>query len=250
MNKKSFFALALLLLFVTAPVLAEQAGAPKDAVKTNYSSLSDNEVKERITFIQTRLEKTEVWAQVWKYGWIGLYSSLAIVQGGLVFADDDIHWKEDMITGSITALVGLAGKLIMPFTFEPTVAPGKLRLMPEATPEERLEKLKTAERLFRICAEQEYDGWAWLTHMLNFSVNFTAGMVIWLAFDRPWTDGLTTFATGYAISLLDIFTQPTNAVRDRREYLKKFRGLETAENDEPEFFFALSPMGFSAGIRF
>ncbi|HOO72804.1 MAG TPA: hypothetical protein PK926_13695 [Spirochaetota bacterium] len=215
-----------------------------------YAGLTDAELQQRITFIQNRLDKTEKWAQAWRYGWIGLYSSLSIVQGGLTFADDDIHWKEDMIVGSITAFVGLCGKLI--FSFEPAVAPAKLRFMPEATSMEKREKLKEAERLFRICAEEEYDGWAWLTHLLNFSVNFTAGMVVWLAFDRPLTDGLTTFATGYAISLLDIFTQPTNAVRDRKEYLKKFGhgNKDAAAEEEGEFFFALSPLGFSAGIRF
>jgi hypothetical protein len=245
MKKVSTTALLLTTFLLAALIASPLHASAQDA----YASLSDSDVQQRITFIQSRLEKTEKWAQAWRYGWIGLYGSLSIVQGGLTFADDDIHWKEDMIVGSITAFIGMCGKLIFPF--EPAVAPAKLRLMPDTTPEERIEKLKRAERLFRICAQQEYDGWAWLTHLLNFSINFTAGMVVWLAFERPWTDGITTFATGYAISLLDIFTQPTNAVRDRREYLKKFGVADTASaSDEGEFFFALSPMGFSAGIRF
>lgn len=232
------------LIFSLSIISAREAHAEQD-----LSKLSDAQLTIRINYIQAKLDKTELWAQLWHYGWIGLYSTLSIVQGGLTFADRDIHWKEDMIAGSITSFIGLCGKLIFPF--EPAVAPGKLRLMPESTTAEKIAKLEEAERLFRLCAEHEYDGWSWIPHLLNFSVNLSAGLIIWLGFNRTWQDFLITFSTGYAVSLLDIFTQPTNAIRDRKDYLRKFHGLpETGMNEEPEFYFSLSPMGFSAGICF
>jgi hypothetical protein len=137
---------------------------------------------------------------------------------GLEVADRE--FAEDMLVGSATFALGVAGLLIDPFV--PAYGPNRLRAMPEETPEERRLKLEKAEALLRECARRERDGRGWVTHLLNLGVNAAAGLVTVWAFDRPWSDGLLTFATGEAVSLLNIFSQPRRAMRDLNNYEVKY----------------------------
>ncbi|MBN1533934.1 MAG: hypothetical protein JXA20_14790, partial [Spirochaetes bacterium] len=176
---------------------------------------SDAEVSQRIAHIQNALDQGQTRAQAWWYGWIGIYGAGTAVQGGLAAH----HWndfernrstnyvrkaapetRQDMIVGGATTFLGVCGLLVMPFT--PAYAPDRLREMPENTPEERRLKLQVAESLLAECAQVEIDGWGWLTHLLNLGVNLTAGLVVWLGFDRPFVDGLLMFAEGEAVSLI------------------------------------------------
>jgi hypothetical protein len=73
------------------------------------------------------------------------------------------------------------------------------------------------------------------------------------AFHRPWTDGLVTFAAGEAVSLLTIFTQPSRAIRDLKEYEAIVRGGGGALAYAPpgrDLYFGISPRGISLGMRF
>jgi hypothetical protein len=121
-----------------------------------------------------------------------------------------------MLVGSATFALGVAGLLIDPFT--PARAATKLRPLPETSAAERLAKLKRAEELLRESARREKSGRSLTTHLLNAGVNAAAGIVTVVAFDRPATDGLVTFALGEAISLLNIFSQPMRATRDLKDY--------------------------------
>jgi hypothetical protein len=228
-------------------------------------ALSDEQVKERLSFIENALNSAQPRAKTWWYGWIAGYSAGAVAMGSLAA----VHWKdakrdpetgqevpdrgfaEDMLVGSATFALGVGGLLIDPFV--PAYGPNQLRAMPESTAEECRLKLQRAEELLRECARRERDGRGWLTHLLNLGANTAAGLVTVLAFDRPWSDGLLTFATGEAISLLNIFTQPRRAVRDLENYEIKYQGKEGAYRGIPgesRFYCHLNPRGLSLGMRF
>jgi len=228
-------------------------------------ALSDDQVKERLNFIENALSSAQPRAKTWWYGWIAGYSAGAVVMGSLAA----VHWKdvksdpqtgqqvpdrgfaEDMLVGSATFALGVGGLLIDPFV--PAYGPDKFRVMPESTPEECRLKLQKAEELLRECARREKDGRGWLTHLLNLGANAAAGLVTVLAFDRPWSDGLLTFATGEAISLLNIYTQPRRAIRDLENYEIRYLGKQGASFQPPgerRFYFGLNPGGFSLGFRF
>ncbi|MGB7296573.1 MAG: hypothetical protein WBC70_13385 [Candidatus Aminicenantales bacterium] len=228
-------------------------------------ALSDEEVKERLIFIENALNSAQPRAKTWWYGWIAGYSAGAVVMGSLAA----VHWKdvkrdpqtgqqvpdrgfaEDMLVGSATFALGVGGLLIDPFT--PAHGPNKLRALPESTPEECRLKLQKAEELLRECARRERDGRGWLIHLLNLGANAAAGLVTVLAFDRPWSDGLLTFATGEAVSLLNIYTQPCRAVRDLENYEIRYlrkQGAYFRMPEERRFYFGLNPGGFSLGMRF
>lgn len=250
------FASAILLMIVIsqgAVDAQEKAGA------------SDEQIKERLSFIENSLYSAQPRAKTWWYGWIAAYSGSAAVMGGLAAGhwDDtkfdpgtgleagDREFAEDMLVGSATFALGVAGLLIDPFV--PATGPNRLRSMPEGTVEERRLKLEEAEELLRECARREKDGRGWLTHLLNLGVNAAAGLVTVWAFDRPWSDGFVTFATGEAVSLLNIFSQPRRAIRDLNNYEVRYLGKQGADiNPEGNWGMQWSPRpgGFSLKFSF
>lgn len=221
--------------------------------KDFYKNVPDKEVEERLDYIVTALEKERTWAAVWWYGWIAGYGALAITQGCLSLAKDDPEWKQDMIIGSVTAAIGLVGKVIDPFIPAYAFKHGEdLKNMPTETPEQIRAKLERAERLFRVCAARERNGWEWHNHLLAFLVNFAAGVVTCAAFDRPLEDGMTTFAIGFLISEIDIFTSPIRLVGKYRRYSEKYKqeGVHARYSEERNWFLTVKFNGFAAGVRF
>lgn len=231
------------------------------------AALSDEQVNERLQFIENALRSGQPRARTWWYGWIAGYSAGAIVSGSLAVA----HWNdvktdksspnapevrdrrfaEDMLVGGATLALGVGGLLIDPFL--PATSAKKLRLIPEATPEERRSKLLQAEELLRRCARREKEGRGLRTHLLNIGANAAAGLVTTLVFDRKWYDGLITFAVGETVSLANILTQPRRAIRDLEDYeAGSFRRQEAFfyEPSRHQWEFALSPGGLSVSFRF
>jgi hypothetical protein len=228
-------------------------------------TLTDGQVKERLRFIENALNSAQPRAKTWWYGWIAGYSAGAAVMGTLAA----VHWKdtkrdaetgqdvpdrgfaEDMLVGGATFALGVGGLLIDPFV--PAYGPNELSALPENTAEESRVKLRRAEELLRECAKREREGRGWLTHLLNLGANAAAGLVTVLAFDRPWSDGLLTFATGEAVSLLNIYTQPRRAVRDLENYEIRYGGKQgtyAGEAGGSRFYCRLDPRGISFGMRF
>ena len=228
-------------------------------------TLSDEQIKEQLSFIENALYSAQPRAKAWWVGWISAYSAGAVVMGGLA----TFHWDdkkldpetqrlvsdrgfaEDMLVGSTTFALGVGGLVIDPFV--PAYGPNRLRAMPQKTLEERRLKLQKAEELLRECARREKDGRGWLTHLLNLGANAAAGLVTVWAFDRPWSDGLLTFVTGEAVSLMNIYTQPRRAVSDLHNYEIRYLGKQGAYLRSPgerTFYFGLSPGGFSLRVSF
>jgi hypothetical protein len=226
---------------------------------------SDEQVRERLSFIESALRAGQPRAKTWWYGWIAGYTTGAVAMGGLAAG----HWNDtkldpqtqlkvrdrgfaqDMLVGSGTLALGVAGLLIDPFA--PVYGPKRLGAMPEGTPEKRRLKLEKAEEILRECAKRERDGRGWLTHLLNLGANAAAGLVTVWAFDRPWSDGLLTFATGEAVSLINIFSQPLRAVRDLNNYEVKYLGKQGAyinPRGDDGFQFAPYPGGFTLRFSF
>ena len=81
----------------------------------------------------------------------------------------------------------------------------------------RLELLSQAEALLVIQADKAKAGKSWQTHALTGSVNLASGLVTWLGFKRSVWEGLANFALNTAITEIQIFTQPTRAIKDYAE---------------------------------
>jgi hypothetical protein len=246
-RSKSFASIVLVILLANLSVAYAQEAA-----------LSDEQVKARLAFITGALDAGQPGAKRWWYGWIAGYSAGAVTMGVLAATnwnepvpEPDRSFAQDMLVGSATFALGVAGLLIDPFV--PATAARKLQPLPEATPMERVEKLRRAEEILRQCARREKDGRGLKTHLMNVGVNAAAGVVTAAAFKRPWTDGLITFATGEAVSLLNIFSQPMRATRDLKKYEAGYPGNDGASTPaQPERKWSLGvwPGGFSFRLQF
>ncbi len=236
--------------------LALAAALTGGALAQQTAELSDEQVKERLGFLENALLSAQPRAKLWWYGWIASYSAGALVQGTLAAVNwdkkgDDKDFAEDMLVGGATCALGVGGLLISPFV--PAYGPTGLRSMPEGTPEERQAKLLRAEELMRECARREKEGRGWLTHGLNLGVNAAAGLVTVLVFDRPWSEGLITFAISESVSLLNIFSQPRRAQSDLKNYEIKYLGnpgTYRAGTSDPTWYISVHPGGISFGMRF
>ena len=250
--------LLLLLAFASLPAAYAQEAA----------RLSDNQVKERLSFVENALDSAQPNAKIWWYGWLAAYSAGTAAQWGLSIAhwndikpaDDspnaplvrDRAFAQDMLVGGATTALGVCGLLIDPFL--PAYGPHRLRSLPENTPEERRTKLLKAEELLRRCAQREKDGRGLKNHLVNIGVNAAAGLATVLIFDRPWTDGLLTFAAGEAVSFINIVTQPRRAIRDLKNYEVKYLGQQGAyipqAPSDSHWTFSLYPGGIRLSLRF
>ncbi len=251
-RSKCFVSIALLLLLANVTAAYAQDAA-----------LSDEQVTGRLSFITHALSAGQPRAKTWWYGWLAAYSAGAVAGGilaGSHWADKKIEgsetvpdreFAEGMLVGGATFVLGVGGLLLDPFV--PATAARKLRPLPETTPMERLEKLRRAEELLRQCARREKDGRSLKTHLLNAGVNAAAGVVTKAAFHQSWGSALITFASGEAVSLLNIFTQPMRATRD----LKKYEAGESGNDGfslpappERKWSLGLWPGGLSFRLQF
>lgn len=198
------------------------------------ATLSDDQVKERLGYIENALRSAQPRAETWYSGWLGTYYVGALAGGmlaGIHWADTkvegnatvpDREFAEGMLVTGATFLLGVGALLVDPFT--PATAPKDLGRLPGDTAEERQAKLEKAEELLRKCAKREVSGRSLTTHLLNIGANAAGAVVIKAAFHQSWGSALVTFASGEAISLLNIFTQPMQATRDLKAYEAKYLG--------------------------
>jgi len=251
-RSKSFASIVLVILLANLSVAYAQEAA-----------LPDDQVKVRLDFITNALIAGQPRARTWTYGWLAAYTVGAVAGGilaGSHWADEklegsetvpDREFAEGMLVGGATFALGVGGMLIDPFV--PATAGRKLRPLPEGTPMERLAKLRRAEELLRRCARREKDGRSLKTHLMNAGVNAAAGVVTKAVFHQSWANVLITFASGEAVSFLNIFSQPMRATRDLKKYEAGFSGESGAFTPNPaERRWSLSvwPGGLSFRLQF
>jgi hypothetical protein len=246
---KNYAVIILVILLANLSVAYAQEASP-----------SDEQVKARLAFITGALNAGQPRAGTWTYGWLAAYSVGAVAGGilaGSHWADKklegsemvpDREFAEGMLVGGATFALGVGGMLIDPFV--PATAARKLRPLPEGTPMERLAKLKRAEELLRQCARREKDGRGLKTHLMNVGVNAAAGIVTKAAFHQSWSNALITFATGEAVSLLNIFTQPMRATRDLKKYEAGDLGNSGASTPARAWSLGVWPGGLSLRFQF
>jgi hypothetical protein len=253
-NKLLFFSL-LACVFVFDASGQEKSSASNISGGTMVStndSLSDDEIAERLNSIDLMLARNEKTANCWWYSWLGIYGAATVGQGIVAWKTDDISSRQDMIVSAGTTLVGFAGQLVFP------VKSGYDNSMFAKTSgfsrKEGLDKLLKAEQMLKYQAERAKSGKNWQTHALNGAVNMAGGLITCFCFNRehPVKDGLVTFAIGMAVSEIQIWSQPTKAMKDYRQYCSKYglNGYVQARRPRFEVYSYVSPAGLSIGLGF
>jgi hypothetical protein len=212
--------------------------------------IPDSLIMERIQFIEKMLDQGKPNANRWWYGWLVGYSAATIGQGAVYFSSHDKGTRQDMVLGAATTLLGAAGQLLTPMI--PGYAPDLIRQIPEDTKEARLQKLDKAEELLKASALREKAGRSWQAHAVIGVVNVSSGLITWLGFKRNVWAGVENFALNTVITEVQIWTQPTRAIKDYQNYCKRFKSGENpiALKSDMSWFVCVSPGSIEIKIVF
>jgi hypothetical protein len=182
--------------------------------------IPDSVIMERIHLIEQMLARSKPGVERWWIGWLGAYGVATIGQGAVALTSNNESLREDMYLGAATTLLGVAGQLLTPLL--PPYKTDRLAKITEDTHEARLQKLKNAEELLKECARREKSGRSWQMHAVTGAVNLCGGLIVWHGFKRNVWAGVQNFALNTIITEAQIWTQPTRAVKDYRNYCKMY----------------------------
>lgn len=172
------------------------------------------------------------------------------MQFGLAASQSDKeeeHDRYDNIVGGITNLLAVGDLAVNPLGA--WNAAETLRSRPN---EEKQVKLRYAEQLLKDCADREEYGRSWKTHALGALLSLLGGIAI-ACDDGRGGDGALFFATSMAVAEIQIFTMPTSAISDWKEYSAMSSADFTAhmrESPRNNFFISANPKGLFYTILF
>jgi hypothetical protein len=214
-----------MLALVLAATLSTASFSAPDAPTNPAPSLSDRDDTEaRLGFLTERLQAGKTGAQAWYWTWTAIYGAATIGQAVGFFIGQDVRTQVNFAVGAATTLLGLLLLFITDFPAE--YAARELSRMPTDTPAQRRAKLKRAEELMEGAATSEADGRAWYIHLGGAAVSLAGGLILWLAYGFL-VDGIINAAVGIAITEVQIWTQPTRAIKDWADYQAQFGGAVT-----------------------
>lgn len=220
----------------TAPSPAREALKPGRGVPALRPAQGDTLA--RLDFLCERLDARQRNLQLWWGIWVGVHTTMGVAQALLAGLSDRLFqspqraraYRNSLGTGAITSGVGLVAVLAS----YPAGASGcgSARRARNGTGPDEERALALAEKRLRDTAKGLRFGRSWLTHAGGVLVNLAAGLVLWLAFDQP-VDGAVQLLAGTAVAELQVWTQPTAAIRDYDEYLRRFPTLVPAAHQLP-----------------
>ena len=198
--------------------------------------LDDAEVSARLQFIESHLEAAAPRAQAWFGAWTAIYGGMTVGQGVLLLALHDRKSQVSYLVGGIGSLVGTLSMVVMPMPA--AFAVGSLRHVPESTAEERRHKLAVAEHwLDRAAAGEQFEQ-SWLVQLGGVLVSAGLGLILELGY-RYFDAALENTFIGIPVAQTQVRTSPTQAVRDRVEYARRF-GLPAPPETPPLLRFKLA----------
>jgi hypothetical protein len=211
-------------------------------VRPELSALGDEEISQRLRFIEQRLDDGRRHANYWQYGWSGFYAISGAVQGASAVRTDDGDNRANYIVGTTKSALALTTQLLRPLNARHGA--DEIRAMPGETRADRLNQLDRGEVLLRQNAERAEERTMWKTHLTSLAVNLAGGAAIWAFGDGK--DALISVASGIAFSELSIWTQPGRAITDLDGYENKFAGYHS----QKKFSWHLIPGKQGAGVGF
>ncbi|MDG4575201.1 MAG: hypothetical protein P9C36_02030 [Defluviicoccus sp.] len=221
---------ALLLPLIAAPVQAEPA-------------LTDSVIDQRLAFIVERLDARATHGQIWHWSWMTINAGSAIGLGivaGLADHEDDA--VNNAVQAGVAA-IGVADLVFRPLEARYGAAP--IRGLPETTRDEKLAKLKAAEKQLERNAARAEERTSFSMHAANVALNAAAGLIIGLA-GNP-SDGAIAFATGTAGGVVNILTQPAAPAQDWEDYQALVN--RSSHRTEVQVFVSALPDGALLGMR-
>lgn len=150
--------------------------------------------------------------------------------------------------GAATTLLGTLGQFLVPLV--PGAALERISTMPEGTPAEREAKLSEAENALKEFARRERSGKSWQTHAVTGAANLGSGLIVWLGFKRSFWEGMANFALNMAVTEIQIWPQPTGAIREYDRYLEKYGSDPAVGYRKPHTYWSVNFSPGKVGICF
>jgi hypothetical protein len=214
---------------------------------TAQNEVPDSLVTERLQSLKATLEHDRVHTQQWWFGWLGFYSAATVVQGAIYFSSEDKSLRQDMALGAATTILGAAGQFIS--SLMPNKKIVQFNMLPENSSDEQSKKLVKAEVLLQESIKQETQSRNWQNHAMTTAVNVGGGLITWLGFKRTFGAGFVNFAINEVVTETQIFTSPTFAKRNYKNYCRKYLNQDHAVSYTPETNWYLEARPGGLGIR-
>jgi hypothetical protein len=199
---------------------------------------NDADATQRIAKIQLILDERDGRAKVWQYGWAGIGYGIASGFGVLSATTSDSTQRLDFAFAAGGTVVDTTVHMLGSINVH---AAGRLRLVPDATPEERRLKLVFAESELREAALAEQKRRSLVFgHLLPAGFATAAGLVLWLGFGHLKGAAINT-AAGIVVNEVRLLTQPTSA-REAWEAYQNGSNSSAAAWRYPRATFTWSPV--------
>jgi hypothetical protein len=206
---------------------------------------SDAEVTRRLAFIEARLQRAtpsaELWWSLWYYG----YMTVTVGQAGFAILIQNKNLRVDTAVGAAFSSLGVVGLAVAPLPAKD--AAYTLSKLSAGSPAERRRKLAKAEALLSAAAASERIGRTWLPHVTGGAVTLTSALVLGVVYKQV-ASSIVTFVSGMAITEAQIFSRPTAAIDDWREYQRGAFGAPTPIASSPRAGLGVVPHPGGVGI--
>jgi hypothetical protein len=214
------------LLVAMAALVPPAAGAAEDGLTPLDTHLSDAVIDERIRFIEERLDERQLHGQIWYWSWLSINSVATVGLGVFAgLADNTDDRVNDGVNAGIAAL-GVADVLFRPL--EARLGAEPIRGLPDATREEKIDKLRAAEKLLQANAARAEERTDWTMHAANLGVATAAGLAIGLAGDPK--DAAISAGANLIGGVIYLLSEPAGPTDDWKAY-QKMTGKDVATTD-------------------
>jgi hypothetical protein len=238
--RKTLVAVAFGMVGLVAPLLA-QADEGVDLGRCSGGT------RERLSFIENRLEERRPYAKYWWIGWTSFYGLGTVIESAQAATEGDDSKQADEVVGAVKASIGVARLLIWPPTAKLGAAP--MRVVAPTDESACRERLRIGEELMRKNARESKARWDWKRHAINVGINVAGGLIVAEGWDDP-SRGWRSAGIGIAVGEIFGFSHPWKADDDLAEYDAKFG--QSADLAPTKISFEVTPRlgGLSFGMRF
>jgi hypothetical protein len=176
---------------------------------------------EEAAVIDATLARQAHKAAVWDNAWAITFGALAVGQGSLALghyapgAEWDDKAQASMWIGAGKSAIGSLSHLIL-----------RLKTVRGGGETEPCAHLEASRRALRESAKHQKTTF-WLNHAGSLALNLGGLLVLGLGYDA-WKEGVMSFALGWPVGLLSVYTQPRGAWHARVVRTADYSGLAIA----------------------
>ncbi|MGR4066527.1 hypothetical protein [Billgrantia sp. C5P2] len=184
------------------------------------------------------LARGERQANVWQYGWAGVYATSLAFNAYQASEADDRDDRYDARVGVVKSALALAGTLM-----DDQPHPAAYRELREGDGD-----IESARRLLHAVAEEERQRRSLQARLGSLAINAASGLLIGVG-DGRGRDGAINFATGMLISELQLQTQP----RQASVAINRFKPARVSFGDvhlEGEYALLVAPNQLGVALRY